>query len=200
MILLLSTASNLYWLGRYMIRMDGLCRMLPFQDDQEAINFAHAMALPAWDAQSLNRLMNDPVQPASIFACLKAVRENVQAVRGVISQQLFESMNMLTNPKANCIGHVCELISECDEIVQDEEETVGLFWQLGQCIEQIDVAIRLHRSADLAIEDLRTVVEMLSPMGWERLEAAWMLLQQNKDITSLYHFCDQMQALFEDGP
>lgn len=200
MILLLSTASNLYWLGRYVIRVDGLCRLLPFQDDQEAIRFAHAFALPAWNAETLNQLLLDPDQPASIPANLSVIRENVQSVRGVISQQVFESLNILTNPKPAFKNKVCELISECCQIVNDEEETVRLFWQLGQCIEQIDSALRMKRSPEMAIQDLRTVIEMLSPIGWQNLEQPWVALQQNQDIDSLYTFCDQMQALFEEGP
>lgn len=200
MILLLSTASNLYWLGRYMIRIDGLCRLLPFTDDQEALQFSHAFSLSAWNAKTLNALLQDPNQPASIIANLSAVRENMQCVRGVISQEVFESLNILTNPKQQFKNKVCELISGCCEAVLDEDENVRLFWQLGQCIEQIDNALRLKRSPDMAIQDLRTVVEMLSPIGWTALEAPWVELQQNKDITALYSFCDQMQALFEEGP
>ncbi len=200
MILLLSTASNLYWLGRYMIRIDGLCRLLPFTDDQEALQFSHAFSLSAWDAKTLNALLQDPNQPASIIANLRAVRENMQCVRGVISQEVFESLNILTNPKQQFKNKVCELISGCCEAVLDEDENVRLFWQLGQCIEQIDNALRLKRSPDMAIQDLRTVVEMLSPIGWTALEAPWVELQQNKDISALYSFCDQMQALFEEGP
>lgn len=200
MILLLSTASNLYWLGRYMIRIDGLCRLLPFTDDQEAVQFSHAFSLPAWNAETLNHLLHDENQPASITANLHAVRENMQCVRGVISQELFELLNLLTHPKQKVRHKVCELISGCCEAVFDEEDTVRLFWQLGQCIEQIDSALRLKRSPDMAIQDLRTVVEMLSPIGWTSLEAPWLELQQKQDITALYSFCDQMQALFEEGP
>ena len=200
MILLLSTASNLYWLGRYMIRIDGLCRLLPFTDDEEALQFSHAFSLSAWNAKTLNTLLLDPNQPASITATLEAVRENMQCVRGVISQEVFETLNILTNPKQKIKHQVCELISGCCEAILDEDENVRLFWQLGQCIEQIDNALRLKRAPDLAIQDLRTVVEMLSPIGWIALEAPWVELQQNKDITALYSFCDQMQALFEEGP
>lgn len=200
MILLLSSAYNLYWLGRYMIRIDGLCRLLPFKDDQEAIRFSHALSLPAWSAETLNALLADPAQPSSIPANLGAVRENMQAVRGVISQELFEALNMLTNPRYVGKGDTCALIADSAEMVQDEDDNVALFWQLGQCVEQIDVALRLKRSAELAIIDLRTVVEMLSPIGWQQLEEPWVNLQQHPDLNSLYTFCDHMQALFEEGP
>jgi hypothetical protein len=200
MILLLSTASNLYWLGRYMIRIDGLCRVLPFKDDQEASRFAQAMSLPAWDAATLNSVLSDPLQPSSINANLHAVRDNMQAVRGVISQELFEVMNLLSSPNTINKQYICELIAESSEVMADEEDTIRLFWQLGECIEQIDVALRLKRSADLAIKDLRMVVEMLSPIGWQRLEQPWVELQYKKDIIALYSFCDHMQSLFEDGP
>lgn len=200
MILLLSTASNLYWLGRYVIRVDGLCRLLPFTDDQEAIEFAHAFALPAWNAATLNQLLMDVNQPASIPANLQVIRENMQSVRGVISQYVFEALNTLTNPKPAHNNQVCRLISECSELIYDEDETIKLFWQLGQCIEQIDNALRMKRSPDLAIQDLRSVIEMLSPIGWQALEEPWLYLQQSQDINALYAFCDQMQALFEEGP
>ena len=200
MILLLSSASNLYWLGRYMIRIDGLCRLLPFKDDQEAITFSHALSLPAWSAETLNALLADPAQPSSIAANLRAVRENMQAVRGVISQELFESLNMLTNPRHAGQGDTCALIADSAEMIADEDDNVALFWQLGQCVEQIDIALRLKRSAELAIIDLRVVVEMLSPIGWQRLEEPWVNLQKTPNINTLYTFCDHMQALFEEGP
>lgn len=200
MILLLSTASNLYWLGRYLIRIDGLCRLLPFKDNQEAARFAQSMSLPAWDALTLNQILSDPQQPSSINASLQATRDNMQAVRGVISQELFEVLNLLTNPKTVDKRNICQLISESNEVLADEDDTIRLFWQLGECVEQIDIALRLKRSADMAIKDLRTVVEMLSPIGWQRLEQPWVELQLKRDIIALYSFCDQMQSLFEDGP
>ncbi len=200
MIMLLSTASNLYWLGRLMIRVDGICRLLPFTDDEEAVGFSHAFCLPAWNAETLNQLLYDENQPSSITASLLAVRENMQTVRGVISQQLFECLNVLTNPQQNFKVKACELISGCCEAILNEDDHVRLFWQLGQSIEQIDIALRLKHSPEMAILDLRTVVEMLSPIGWQALEAPWVELQQRQDINALYSFCDQMQALFEEGP
>ena len=200
MIMLLSTASNLYWLGRFMIRIDGICRLLPFTDDDEAVAFAHAFSLPAWNAETLNQLLHDETQPSSITASLLAIRENMQSVRGVISQQLFECLNELTNPRQDFKTKACAMISSCCETILNEEDNVRLFWQLGQSIEQIDIALRLDHSPNMAITDLRAVVEMLSPIGWQSLEAPWVELQQRKDINALYSFCDQMQALFEEGP
>lgn len=200
MIMLLSTASDLYWLGRSMIRVDEICRLLPFTDNDEAVAFSHAFSLPAWNAETLNQLLHDETQPSSITASLLAIRENMQSVRGVISQQLFECLNALTNPKQNFKTNACELISSCCEAILDENEYVRLFWQLGQSTEQVDIALRLDYSPDMAIAGLRTVVDLLSPIGWQSLEAPWEELQQRKDISALYRFCDQMQALFEEGP
>ncbi|XID74198.1 alpha-E domain-containing protein [Alkanindiges sp. WGS2144] len=200
MILLLSKASNLYWLGRFMIRIDGICRLLPFTDDHEALEYSQAFGLPAWDSATLNQLMYDASQPASIPSNLQVVRENMQYVRGVISQELFECLNILTSPRQQFKDRACGLISDCCETIIDEDDNVRLFWQLGQSIEQIDIALRLKHSPEMAILDLRTVIEMLSPIGWQALEAPWVELQQRQDITALYNFCDQMQASFEEGP
>ena len=200
MIMLLSTASNLYWLGRLMVRVDNICRLLPFKDDEEAVAYSHAFSLPAFNAETLNQLLNDDEQPTSIAANLDLIRENMQSVRGVISQDFFECLNALTNPKQEFKPKACELILSCCETVLREDRNVHLFWRLGQCIEQIDFALRLQHSAEMAINDLRAVVEMLSPIGWQALEAPWVELQQRQDINALYSFCDQMQALFEEGP
>jgi uncharacterized alpha-E superfamily protein len=84
MILPLSAAANFYWLGRYLVRVDGLSH-LHFSDDLEAQSFAHAFNLPAWNAETLNGLIHDPSQSGSLPANLETVKHNIQSVRAVLS-------------------------------------------------------------------------------------------------------------------
>ena len=71
MILLSSNANNIFWLGRYLTRIQYFCNKLPFTDDQKAIDFSHAFCLPAYDAASLNTLALDPEQQFSLMSQLQ---------------------------------------------------------------------------------------------------------------------------------
>ncbi len=95
MILVLSTAQSLYWLGRIAVRIDNLCHLLPFEDDEAARSYAHAFALPAWSADTLNQLLLDPDQTVSLPGNLQHLFENVQQVRGVILEQTYQAFNAL---------------------------------------------------------------------------------------------------------
>jgi uncharacterized alpha-E superfamily protein len=112
MILSLSTATHLYWLGRYMVRVEGICQLAPFQNDQAAVRFAHAFCLPAWNVASLERLLHDPAQPSSLPSHLAVIQENAQSVRGVISQATFEALHTLWRMRDDPLVSTCQLLAE----------------------------------------------------------------------------------------
>jgi len=106
------TASQLYWMSRYMERAENLARLLdvthslsllPQSRGGSDISAALATtgALEACRARHpqlaasdvLHFMTFDAANPASIVNCLKYARENAHAVRGKITGEMWESIN-----------------------------------------------------------------------------------------------------------
>ncbi|WP_417662375.1 alpha-E domain-containing protein [Pseudomonas sp.] len=113
--MLSTTASNLYWMSRYLERAENLARMLEVsyslslmpQDDHG--NGLDELAMPLIITGTLDeylelngemhaeRMLNffglDANNPASIYCCLQAARVNAHAVRGRITADMWENIN-----------------------------------------------------------------------------------------------------------
>lgn len=107
------TASQLYWMSRYMERAENLVRILDVtqslslmpQSRGAATELAAPLAVTGalgayqakharFDAKKLFEFMAlDLDNPASVLSCLKASRENAHAVRGQITSEMWEAVN-----------------------------------------------------------------------------------------------------------
>ncbi|MDH1262915.1 alpha-E domain-containing protein [Pseudomonas sp. GD03944] len=109
------TASDLYWMSRYLERAENLARMLDVsyslslmpQDDRG--DGLDELALPLMITGTLDEYLNrhgqmhaermlhffalDAENPASIYCCLQAARTNAHAVRGRITADMWENIN-----------------------------------------------------------------------------------------------------------
>ncbi len=109
------TASDLYWMSRYLERAENLARMLDVsyslslmpQDGRGA--GLDELAMPLMITGTLEdylqrhgelhaeRMLNyfalDAENPASIYCCLQAARSNAHAVRGRITADMWENIN-----------------------------------------------------------------------------------------------------------
>jgi uncharacterized alpha-E superfamily protein len=198
MILPLSTASNLYWLGRYLVRVDGLFHLLPFTDDGEAQAFAHAFSLPAWNAETLNALIHDPNQSGSLPSNLDAVKQNIQAARGVLTAPTFEAFNALGRFNQLSVEDMHHMLQNCQSAFKYESEMVQLFCRMGEAVERIDIALRLIKSPAIDIKALSDILDAL-PIGWQRLKEPIMLLNKRYDRVAFYDLSDRVQELFRNG-
>ena len=114
MTMLSRTADNLYWSARYMERAENTARLLTglyhmtllparggntavvweglFQSKDERDAF-----LDRYDGftmkQVLTYMVLDRSNPSSIWACIRATRENVRATRHVVTTELWETIN-----------------------------------------------------------------------------------------------------------
>ncbi len=197
MILLSSNANNIFWLGRYLTRIQYFCNKLPFTDDQKAIDFSHAFCLPAYDAASLNTLALDPEQQFSLMSQFAVTRDNIHELRAVLSANTYAEMIQLVKNASSQPGYICDVVSECNELLESESEDVFLFFSLGQKLELLDSLIRFKQDPSAVLNEIDVIVGLLNELGWTALDDAWISLKQSPDTMSLYHFGDQLQLMFE---
>ena len=113
--MLSTTASNLYWMSRYLERAENLARMLDVSYSLSLMpqdgrgNGLDELAMPLLITGTLDdyharfgeldaeRLLHffalDPDNSASIYCCLQAARSNAHAVRGRITADMWENVN-----------------------------------------------------------------------------------------------------------
>jgi len=198
MILLSTNAKNIFWLGRYLTRIQYLCSQFPFKNNELALNYIHAFCLPAFDASSLNELILDIEQPASFYQQFQNAKANIHDLRGVISAQVFAEMNQLLQQAEINAGFICDVCEECSDVLEaEEDEFLFLFFSLGQKIEQLDRQIRLKQDRLQTINDLEIIIYNFDLQGMNSLSGAWLDLKNQPNSINYYHFCDQIDSIFE---
>jgi hypothetical protein len=200
MTLSLSTAHHLFWLGRYMSRNEAIMSMLPLVDDDVAIAFARAFSLKARTADALNAQLAHPDIAGSVPANFAQIQDNVQSVRGVLNRTTFEAFNQLWRQRDDPLFHAVEPLQHAKRRMQEESGDVCLYWQLGQCVEHIDAAMRQGRDAREAIDPLQSVAARLPQPSWLPIIEICHELQAQPDFGTFYFLCDRLHELFEEGP
>lgn len=198
MILLSTNAQNIFWLGRYLTRIQYLCSQFPFKNNTSALDYAHAFCLPAFDASSLNEMILDTEQPASFHQQFQNAKNNIYDLRGVISAQSFAALNQLLQQAEKNAGLICDVCDECNDVLEaEEDELLFLFFSLGQKMEQLDRQIRLKQTSVQTLQALDGLIERLDQQGMASLPDAWGELKKQPDSMRYYHFSDHIDSLFE---
>ncbi len=107
-------ADNLYWMARYIERAENIARMLDVSyrmsllagsEHDQRTQWSPALIIAGCDepfdkkgidpsaANVIQYLALDPQNPSSIYACLRAARENARAMRAQITNEMWESIN-----------------------------------------------------------------------------------------------------------
>lgn len=197
MILLSSAAKNIFWLGRYLSRIQQACQLIPFVDDEQAVDYAQAFCLPAWDSQSLNRIFLDPEQPFSIQAQFAHIHSNIQQLRAVFNPLTYAELNRLSKTVDCNEDVVCAIVQECTEILDGEVEYVFLFYRLGFVLEQLDQQCRNEQVKLDKLEEINQLIQLLNNYGWQIDPVVWENLCRQTDMSTLYQFSQNLLQKFE---
>lgn len=108
------SASNLYWMGRYLERASFLCRLIDATIRLSSLPASHGGAKPAWESAIASAgaldtfqerglsatednighfLSVDTNNPSSIRCCLEQARLNGRAVRTALTTETWEAVN-----------------------------------------------------------------------------------------------------------
>ena len=173
------TADHLFWMCRYIERAENTARMLHVNTQLALLPRDEAVHRESWQAMLrlfelegdfaarygapqpqavIHYMARDADNPSSIYACLRACRENARAVRGSLTTELWETINLtwLTmlrdledgvlerSPEQffEWIKHRAHLVRGVTENTMLEDEALH-FMRLGSQLERADNMARM---------------------------------------------------------
>ncbi|MDO7244500.1 alpha-E domain-containing protein [Acinetobacter pittii] len=197
MVLLNSSAHQIYWLGRYLMRVKFAASHLPFSEDEKATRFAAAFGLVIENAELLNHYMLDKKQTFSLLNQLIIAKDNIQELRGILSSHAYAELNNVINTLQAQPDALSKAVEQCSQILEAEHEDVRLFLHLGQKIEQFDIELRFGEDLSVLISELDIVVQQLANLNWENINENWQALKQQLTWDAYYTFTQQLENMFE---
>ena len=197
MVLLNSSAHQIYWLGRYLMRVKFAASHLPFTEDEKATRFAAAFGLVIENAELLNHYMLDKKQTFSLLNQLIIAKDNIQELRGILSSHAYAELNNVINTLQAQPDALSKAVEQCTQILEAEHEDVRLFLHLGQKIEQFDIELRFGEDLSVLISELDIVVQQLANLNWENINENWQALKQQLTWDAYYNFTQQLENMFE---
>ncbi len=197
MILLSRNAEHVFWLGRYLTRVQYLCASFPFVEDDSAMQYAKAFGLPVYNAQTLNELLLNHSSHASFAQQFGYIKNNIQDLRGVLDQKSFAELHQQIKNSHENFTLICAVVDACHDIFHAESEDVFLFYSLGALIEKLDHAQRLGFSHTDILSEMQWVINSLEHKGWSDINDVWRELKNDFNPHHFFQFNDQIQYLFE---
>ncbi|TDM65247.1 hypothetical protein C5B72_05765 [Acinetobacter sp. KU 011TH] len=197
MVLLNSSAHQIYWLGRYLMRVKFAASHLPFTEDEKATRFAAAFGLVIENAELLNHYMLDKKQTFSLLNQLIIAKDNIQELRGILSSHAYAELNNVINTLQAQPDALSKAVEQCTQILEAEHKDVRLFLHLGQKIEQFDIELRFGEDLSVLISELDIVVQQLANLNWENIDENWQALKQQLTWDAYYTFTQQLENMFE---
>ena len=179
MILLLSTASHLIWLGRYSERLyyyDNIMKQLIKGDlkRNQVQQLIQQLGFFADSNETTNiikaQLMHD-LEQQRIPNVIQAIETNIQEAKGVIGKDTAELYNLIKRLASAGTYRAATLqLHACNAAMNQEHATVTCFWQLGRHFERLERAVLLNEDAiGASLEFKHWINELPENTRWREL-------------------------------
>ena len=179
MILLLSTASHLIWLGRYSERLyyyDDVMKQL-VKGDLKKSQIRHLISHLGFAVDgevsltTMKAQMMADLEQNIIPNIVQSIEDNVQEAKGVIGKDTAELYNLIKRLSSAGTYRAATLqLHACNAAMKQENPTVTCFWQLGRHFEQLERAVLLGEdSTEISFEFRHWINELPENTRWREL-------------------------------
>lgn len=179
MILLLSTASYLIWLGRYSERLyyyDSLIKQL-ITNNLDRSQLRHLIQSLGFECDSnapietIKAQMLIDLQQNRIPKIVQSIETNVQEAKGVLGKDTAELYNLIKRLSSAGTYRAATLqLYACNAAMKQEHATVTCFWQLGRKFEQLERAVLLgEKSMQISLAFKHWINELPENTRWREL-------------------------------
>ena len=209
MILLLSTANHLVWLGRYSERLyhyDSLMKkLIKHQLDAEQIQ--HLIACLGFDVdpnQSITAMTDGilkDLEENRIPSVVQSIETNVQEAKGVIGKDTSELYNLIKRLASAGTYRAATLqLYACNAAMKQEHPTVKCFWQLGRYFEQLERAMFLKEdAAAISLEFKSWVNKLPENTRWRELIRLTNQIINSQQFSDYQMLSEEFNTILQQG-
>ncbi|MBP2280959.1 putative circularly permuted ATP-grasp superfamily protein [Psychrobacter sp. PL19] len=209
MILLLSTASHLIWLGRYSERLyyyDSILKQL-IKGDLKKSQVQHLISRLGFEADANESLkvmkaqMMTDLEQKIIPNVVQSIETNVQEAKGVIGKDTAELYNLIKRLSSAGTYRAATLqLYACNAAMKQEHATVTCFWQLGRHFEQLERAVLLNEDSMAAsLEFKHWINELPENTRWRELTRLTNQMIRSKRFSDFKLISQEFNIILRQG-
>lgn len=209
MILLLSTASHLIWLGRYSERLyyyDNMMKQL-IKGDLKKSQVQHLISHLGFEVDADESLKTMKAQMITDLAqkripnVVQSIETNVQEAKGVIGKDTAELYNLIKRLSSAGTYRAATLqLYACNAAMKQEHATVTCFWQLGRHFEQLERAVLLDEdSMAVSLEFKHWINELPENTRWRELTRLTNQMIKSKRFSDFKLISKEFNIILRQG-
>lgn len=209
MILLLSTANHLVWLGRYSERLchyDSLIKQLikGQLDESEARHLVNNLGFDADLSQPLDSIILQILQDLEerkIPSVIQSIETNIQDAKGVIGKDTAELYNLIKRLASAGTYRAATLqLHACNAAMTQEHPVVTCFWQLGRHFEQLERAIFLKEDiSEVSLTFKHWVNKLPENTRWRELIRLTNQIINSKELKDYHLLSQEFNTILQQG-